>query len=127
MHIKLYLTVTIILFGLSPIGYCIPQNFGGNLFGATFVPRKIANDFTDKLISTSLWKGNKLPGDWKRIPSIDQDNILRLIVSPVVFGSHPSSIYANYEDQELRSISIMYLDSEEFIRKKTSNNMPIIP
>ena len=110
MHIKLYLTVTIILFGLSPIGHCIPQNFGGNLFGATFVPRKIANDFTDKLIATSLWKGNKLPGDWKRIPSIDQDNILRLTVSPVVFGSHPSSIYANYEDQELRSISIIKLN-----------------
>ena len=123
MHIKLYLAVTIILFGLSPIGHCIPQNFGGNLFGATFVPRKIANDFTDKLIATSLWKGNKLPGDWKRIPSIDQDNILRLTVSPVVFGSHPSSVYANYEGQELRSISIMYLDSEEFIRKKTSNNI----
>ena len=80
-----------------------------------------------ELVSTKIWL-LPLPvisvwGPFKRIPSIDKDNILRLTVSPVVFGSHPSSVYANYEGQELRSISIMYLDSEEFIRKKTINNV----
>ncbi|MDB4783230.1 hypothetical protein OAG39_01270, partial [Verrucomicrobiales bacterium] len=49
----------------------IPQNFGGNLFGVTFEPRTINDDFTENLIAASAWINNKLPGTWKSIPSLD--------------------------------------------------------
>ena len=75
---KILLIVVFCLLSYGRNCYSIPQNFGGNLFGATFLPQKIANDFTEKLIATSIWEDNDLPGQWKRIPSIDKDTILML-------------------------------------------------
>ena len=112
---------SLIILGLTCLS--IPQNFGGNLFGATFLPKKIANDFTEKLIAASIWDNNKLPGDWKRIPSIDKDEVLIFAFSPIVWGYHPTSIYANYENQRLKSISLMYLDSESFFRQISKKSL----
>ena len=111
---KLLLIVVFCLLSYGHNCYSIPQNFGGNLFGATFLPQKIANDFTEKLIATSIWEDNDLPGQWKRIPSIDKDTILMLSVRPLIWGYHPTSVYANYEGKKIKSISIMYLDSGDF-------------
>ena len=47
---KILLIVVFCLLSYGHNCYSIPQNFGGNLFGATFLPQKIANDFTEKLI-----------------------------------------------------------------------------
>ena len=107
---KILLIVVFCLLSFGHNCYSIPQNFGGNLFGATFLPQKIANDFTEKLIATSIWEDNDLPGQWKRIPSIDKDTILMLSVRPLIWGYHPTSVYANYEGKKIKSISIMYLD-----------------
>ena len=112
---------SLVILGLNCLS--IPQNFGGNLFGATFLPKKIANDFTEKLIAASIWDNNKLPGDWKRIPSIDKDEVLIFAFSPIVWGHHPTSIYANYENQRLKSISLMYLDSESFLRQNSKKSL----
>ena len=82
---KILLIVVFCLLSYGRNCYSIPQNFGGNLFGATFLPQKIANDFTEKLIATSIWEDNDLPGQWKRIPSIDKDTILMLSVRPLIW------------------------------------------
>jgi len=100
----------------------IPQNFGGNLFGATFEPRTINEDYTEDLIAASVWNNNKLPGTWKSIPSLDGDEVKILNVNPILFGQHSISVYANEEKGKLKSISILYLDSGKFFnRKKTIN------
>ena len=100
----------------------IPQNFGGNLFGATFEPRTINDDFTENLIAASAWINNQLPGTWKSIPSLDGDEVKILNVNPIIFGQHSSSVYANEEKGKLKSISILYLDSGKFFnRRKISN------
>lgn len=100
----------------------IPQNFGGNLFGATFEPRTINEDYTENLIAASVWTDNKLPGTWKSIPSLDGDEVKILNVNPIIFGQHSSSIYANEEKGKLKSISILYLDSGKFINQRKINN-----
>ena len=101
----------------------IPQNFGGNLFGATFEPRIINEDFTDDLIAAPVWINNKLPGTWKSIPSLDGDEVKILSVNPMLFGRHSISVYANEEKGKLKSISILYLDSEKFFNQtKTTTN-----
>lgn len=100
----------------------IPQNFGGNLFGATFEPRTINDDFTENLIAASAWINNKLPGTWKSIPSLDGDEVKILNVNPIIFGQHSSSVYANEEKGKLKSISILYLDSGKFFNRRTISN-----
>ena len=106
----------------SLVCLAIPQNFGGNLFGATFEPRTINDDFTENLIAASAWINNQLPGTWKSIPSLDGDEVKILNVNPIIFGQHSSSVYANEEKGKLKSISILYLDSGKFFnRRKISN------
>lgn len=108
--------------GWSLTCLAIPQNFGGNLFGATFEPRTINEDFTENLIAASVWMNNKLPGTWKSIPSLDGDEVKILNVNPILFGQHSSSVYANEEKGKLKSISILYLDSGKFINRKRLSN-----
>ena len=36
--------------------FAIPQNFGGNFFGATFQPRDINEDLTEKLLDAEIWQ-----------------------------------------------------------------------
>ena len=108
--------------GWSLTCLAIPQNFGGNLFGATFEPRTINEDFTENLIAASVWINNKLPGTWKSIPSLDGDEVKILDVNPILFGQHSSSVYANEEKGKLKSISILYLDSGKFINRKRLSN-----
>ena len=111
----------------SLVCLAIPQNFGGNLFGATFEPRTINDDFTENLIAASAWINNQLPGTWKSIPSLDGDEVKILNVNPIIFGQHSSSVYANEEKGKLKSISILYLDSGKFFyRRKISNESQYI-
>ena len=106
----------------SLVCLAIPQNFGGNLFGATFEPRTINDDFTENLIAASAWINNQLPGTWKSIPSLDGDEVKILNVNPIIFGQHSSSVYANEEKGKLKSISILYLDSGKFFNRRTISN-----
>ena len=100
-----FLTILVTLcLGWSLTCLAIPQNFGGNLFGATFEPRTINEDFTENLIAASVWINNKLPGTWKSIPSLDGDEVKILDVNPILFGQHSSSVYANEEKGKLKSI-----------------------
>lgn len=118
-----FLTILVTLcLGWSLTCLAIPQNFGGNLFGATFEPRTINEDFTENLIAASVWINNKLPGTWKSIPSLDGDEVKILDVNPILFGQHSSSVYANEEKGKLKSISILYLDSGKFINRKRLSN-----
>ena len=118
-----FLTILITSYlSCSLVCLAIPQNFGGNLFGATFEPRTINDDFTENLIAASAWINNQLPGTWKSIPSLDGDEVKILNVNPIIFGQHSSSVYANEEKGKLKSISILYLDSGKFFnRRKISN------
>ena len=106
----------------SLVCLAIPQNFGGNLFGATFEPRTINDDFTENLIAASAWINNQLPGTWKSIPSLDGDEVKILNVNPIIFGQHSSSVYANEEKGKLKSISILYLDSGKFFNQRKISN-----
>lgn len=99
----------------------IPQDFGGfgggGLFGAAFQPLGIANDLTDELIAAALADDGRLPREWKALPSLDGDEIRIMTVTGPLFGSKPEAIFANYEGDQLKSISARYLDASHFAYK----------
>ncbi len=92
----------------------IPQNFGGNLFGATFQPKDIDEDLTDELLAAEVWQGGKLPRIWQTIPSLDGNQVKLFTVNPMVFGERPAAVFANTEKGQLQSIAALYLDAGHF-------------
>ena len=94
--------------------FAIPQNFGGNFFGATFQPRDINEDLTEKLLDAEIWQGGNLPRSWKTIPSLDGNEVKLLTVKPMIFGERPAAVFANTEKGRLQSIAALYLDAGHF-------------
>ena len=94
--------------------FAIPQNFGGNIFGATFQPKDINEDLTENLLDADIWQGGKLPRVWKTIPSLDGNEVKLLTVNPIIFGERPSAVFANTEKGRLQSIAALYLDAGIF-------------
>ncbi|MFP6871892.1 MAG: C39 family peptidase [Verrucomicrobiales bacterium] len=92
----------------------IPQNFGGNFFGATFQPKDIDEDLTDELLAAEVWQGGKLPRIWQTIPSLDGNEVKLFTVNPMVFGERPAAVFANTEKGKLQSIAALYLDAGHF-------------
>lgn len=94
--------------------FAIPQNFGGNFFGATFHPKDINEDFTEQLLAGAIWKGDELPQIWKSIPSLDGNEVKLLAVKPVILGQRPNAVFANTQGGRLQSIAALYLDAGYF-------------
>ncbi len=94
--------------------FAIPQNFGGNFFGATFQPRDINEDFTEQLLAEAIWRGEELPQVWKSIPSLDGNEVKLLAVNPVILGQRPAAVFANTQKGRLQSIAALYLDAGHF-------------
>ena len=100
---------------LTTLGaFAIPQNFGGNFFGATFQPRDIDEDFTEQLITEEIWRGEKLPQAWRSIPSLDGNEVKLLAVKPIILGQRPAAVFANTQKGRLQSIAALYLDAGHF-------------
>ncbi len=102
--------------------FAIPQNFGGNFFGATFQPKDINEDFTEQLLAAEIWQGGDLPRSWKTIPSLDGNEVKLLTVNPMIFGERPSAVFANTEKGRLQSIAALYLDAGHFFGYQTGNS-----
>ena len=119
---KFLLTLTFVSLSWTSASYAIPQNFfgGGNIFGATFKPKSIDEDLTENLVADSVWLHGKLPRLWKTIPSLDGNEVKMFSVNPIVFGQHPTAVFANSEKGNLKSIAILYLDAGHFFGYRPS-------
>ena len=110
--IALFAALTSLLAGNA---LAIPQNFGGGgLFPIILQPVDIDEDLTDELTSDTVWQEGTLPRKWHDVPSLDGEKVQLFAVNPTIFGQRPTAVFANSEEGELKSISVLYLDAGHF-------------